>query len=289
MYKQSYVLVTPARNEEDYIEKTILSIVSQTVLPAKWVIVSDGSIDRTDSIVTRYAQKYNFISLIRIPGHRRSNFASKVNAFHTGYNELRSTKYDLIGNLDADVSFDRYYYERILTKFNENVKLGMAGGIIFELINGQFYPQNISMNSVAGAVQLFRRQCYEDIGGYLPLEYGGIDAAAEVMARMKKWEVQTFPDIKVYHPRRVGVANRSILRARFIEGRRFYLLGYHPLFYMLRCLCRAKEKPYFFGSVARLYGYLLCCIKRRKRPVSVDFINYLKMEQLKRIRALFDA
>ncbi|MFX0199832.1 MAG: glycosyltransferase, partial [Candidatus Hodarchaeota archaeon] len=178
MQKNSYVLITPARNEQDYIQKTIESVVSQTILPEKWVIVSDGSTDHTDEIVSHYAAKHDFIQFIRVSEHIQRNFWSKVHAFNAGYEQIKNTEYKFLGNLDADVSFNSNYYENVLLRFQTNPKLGIAGGIILELLNGQYVNQKLSLNSVAGAIQLFRRECYQDIGGYIPLTYGGVDSAA---------------------------------------------------------------------------------------------------------------
>ncbi len=283
MIIKRYVLITPARNEEAYIESTILSVVSQTILPKKWVIVSDGSNDHTDEIVCKYADKYKFLQLIRLERKNNRNFSSKVNAINMGYKQLKNIEYDSIGNLDADVFFDKNYYENILQKLEQNQKLGIAGGIILEKIKGKYFPQKISLNSVAGAVQLFRRKCYEEIGGYLPITIGGIDAFAEIMARKMGWEVQTFPEIKVFHSRRVGKGKENILKAIFHQGIEFYALGYHPLFQLVRCIYRIKDKPIIVGSMLILCGYFYAFISKYKREVPDDVISFLRKEQLKRI------
>lgn len=288
MNDKSYVLITSARDEEACIEKTIQAVVSQTILPEKWVIVSDGSTDRTAAIVADYVKRFDFIELLRLPRDGQRSFGAKVNAIHTGYAELSSRKFQFIGNLDADVSFDSQYYARLLQHFEENPRLGIAGGIILELINGQFCGQNISRNSVAGAIQFFRRHCYGKIGGYIPLEAGGEDAVMEILARKHGWQVQTFPEMKVFHHRRVATGkNRSILATKFREGRRDYLLGYHPLFYTAMCIYRAIDRPYLLGGVLRMCGYCWSILRKEKRPVAVDFVKYLRREQMSRLQSLF--
>ena len=152
--RKSYVLITPARNEEENIEKTIQSVVSQTILPKKWVIVSDGSTDRTDEIVRRYAARYLFIQLIRTAGSGKYNFSSKVHAFNAGYARINDVDYDYIGNLDADITFQHEYCERVLAKLADNDKLGMAGGMVSEWFKGKFVTLDYNVNSVAGAVQM---------------------------------------------------------------------------------------------------------------------------------------
>jgi len=280
---RNYVLISPARNEEAIVERTIGSVLSQTVLPEKWVVVLNGSTDRTEEIVGKYANKHSIICLIRARGESQPSFGSKVNAFRTGYELIQDLKYNYIGNLDADVSFGPNYFEQVLSRFEQNHELGIGGGIIEELIDGQYVPQTISSNSVAGAVQLFRRRCYEDIGGYIPIETGGIDSAAEIMARMQGWRVQTFPELKVLHHRRVTTGGKNILCTRFQKGMTHYLLGYHPFFHLLSCLYRITEKPYFLGSILMLCGYLWPFFRRHPRTLPSEVVSYLHMEQMERI------
>ncbi len=280
-----YVLITAARNEEDYIEKTIRSVISQTVLPERWIIVSDGSTDRTDEIVLEYARTHRFIILLRTTVDSNRNFGSKAKAIAFGYQQLTGVGYDYIGNLDADVSFTSTYYENVIAKFKQNPKLGVAGGIRFDLHDGKFEEIICARNSVGGPFQFFRRECYEAIGGYLPLKYGGVDAVAEISARMFGWEVASFPELKVYHYRLTGTANGNLLQARYRCGIRDYLIGYHPLFQTFRALNRLKDKPAFIGSIFFLWGYLKAAFLRHKRPVSGEFVKYLRAEQRQRMRA----
>jgi len=283
----AYVLITPARNEEAYIEKTIQAVLAQTILPEKWVIVSDNSTDRTDEIISQHAEQHDFIQHLRVTEHRQRNFGAKIEAIHAGCKQLGNRRYEFWGNLDADVTFEPRYYEKVLAKFRENTKLGIAGGIVLELIDGHFVEQHTSLNSVAGAVQLFRRPCYEEIGGYMPLVFGGEDAAAEIMVRMRGWEVQTFPELKVFHHRRVANGNGSLLRSRFRQGITSYLLGYHPLFQMMRCCYRIIERPYFLGSAFMLGGYCLALLQKRARPLPDEAVNYLRAEQMERVLSIF--
>lgn len=281
-----YVLITAARNEENYIEKTIQAVISQIVLPKKWVIVSDGSTDRTEEIVNNYAAKYNFIDLVKTSGDPERNFGSKAKAVNFGYSRLKAIDYQFVGNLDADVSFDSSYYEDILSKFQQNKNLGIAGGIRYDLFHGKFKKMNCSRNSVGGPIQLFRRSCYEEIGGYIPLEFGGIDAVAEIMARMHGWEVESFPKQVVYHYRTTGTATKNILRVRFYDGVNCYLIGYHPLFQTLRVVYRMFDKPYIIGSLVWICGYFWASIKKYKRPLSDELVQFLRSEQLKRLGSI---
>lgn len=276
----SYVIITAARNEEKYIKKTISSITSQTILPKKWVIVSDSSTDCTEEIVNEYATKFDFIKLLRVGGSNKRTFGSKINAIRAGFQEIRDIEYDIIGNLDADVSFENNYYESLLAAFQLNPKLGIAGGVVVDFYNGRLINRTGRLNHVPGAVQLFRRECYETIGGYPSVRVGIEDTIAEVMARMKGWEVISFRELKVIHHRRTGTEGRRIFSVRFLQGEQDYFLGYHPVFEVTKCLYRIKEKPYFIGSLLWICGFFWSCIKRDKRPVSPDFIKFLRREQM---------
>lgn len=286
---EQYVLITPARNEEKYIECTIRSVVAQSVKPLRWIIVSDGSTDRTDEIVETYARRCSFIKLLSARNVGKRNFGSKVNAFNSGYNSLEGLSYSFIGNLDADVSFAPDYFEKVLNNFDNNPQLGIAGGIIEELINGKYVTQNISLNSVAGAVQLFRRECFEQIGGYIPLKMGGIDAAAEIMARMHGWKVQTLPSLRVLHHRRVATGGGDILKARFRQGKMYYNLGYHPVFQLVRSAYKIADPPVLLGSTVMIAGFMWSYIRSHERGLPQEVNSFLRKEQKRRLRHLLRA
>jgi biofilm PGA synthesis N-glycosyltransferase PgaC len=286
MESSTYVLVTPARNEEAFIEKPLHAVISQTLLPKRWVIVSDGSTDRTDAIVNRYARQHAFIQLVRITGQERRTFSSKVYAFNAGYERLKGEDYAFVGILDADVSVAPDYYERVLNIFRQNPKLGIAGGIKYDWSHGTFQPVLCSKNSVGGPFQLFRRACFEEIGGFLPIAGGGEDAVAEIMARMHGWEVASFAELTVLHYRHTGKETGSRLRVALHEGIKNFLLGYHPLFQAAKSLYRIKEKPYVVGSVLSMTGYLLAAMRRDKKAVPDEVANYLRTEQLARLWSL---
>lgn len=278
-----YVLITAARNEEAYIEKTIQSVICQTILPEKWVIVDDDSCDRTYEIIQKYAMNHNFIQPVHLERSNEWSFKSKANAINYGYEYLKDIVYEFLGILDADVSFDDHYYQNILLKFSQSNKLGLAGGMIVELQNGKYTPLNYNINSVSGAVQLFRRKCYDEIGGYVPSRRGGIDAIAEIMSRMFGWEVRSFPEIKVYHHRRIGLTQTNIISSRFQYGQRDYAIGNDPLFMFLKCISRFQEKPYVIGGILMMMGYGWSWIRKETRPVSHRVFLFLKKEQRNRI------
>lgn len=283
MKANSYVLITPARNEGKNIERTITSVVAQSLPPVRWVIVSDGSTDGTAEIIENYIADYPFMELVRTGSDSKYNFASKVDAFNVGYARLRDVDYDYIGNLDADVTFQRDYFECLLEKLDENEKLGIAGGMVGQFVENKFIRPDYNVNSVAGAVQMFRRRCFEEIGGYLPLRFGGIDAVAEVMARMCGWQVRSFAELTVHHHGRIGVAERGALSAKWRFGKRDYSMGMHPLFMLLKAISRFRKKPYVIGGLFTMGGYMWSLIRRVKTSIPRDVVEYTRTEQMNRI------
>jgi glycosyltransferase involved in cell wall biosynthesis len=224
----SYVLITPARNEEEFIEQTIKSVISQTVRPVKWVIVSDGSTDGTDDIVKKYAAEHKWIELVRMPERQERHFAGKVYAFKEGYSRVKNLNYNIIGNLDADISFKEDYIEFLLDKFVQNPELGVAGTPFVE--DGKHYNYRFTnIEHVSGACQLFRRECFEEIGRYIPIKNGGIDWVAVTTARMKGWKTRTFTEKTCLHHRKIGTGNTRPIMTWFRQGGKDYFLGNHPL------------------------------------------------------------
>jgi len=285
--KEKYILITAAHNEQDFIEKTIQSVLSQTIKPDRWIIVSDGSTDRTNHIVEQYKHKYKFIDLIALPPNKERNFSSKVNALNKALKKFEGMEFDFIGNLDADITLDKSYYEYVFRTFEANPKLGIAGGIILDCVGDKEYPQNISLNSVAGAIQVFRKQCFESIGYYIPFKYGGEDAYMEIMARMMSWDVQTLTELKVLHHRPTGTGMGSLLKANFRSGKMFYTLGYLPIFLLVRCFYRIFDKPFLIGSILNILGYFSAFIKKEKCPAGETFIKFVRSEQKARLKSFF--
>jgi len=281
-----YVLVTAAYNEEENIGKTIESVLSQSRLPNRWVIVSDGSVDRTDEIVQKYTEEYPFIRLLRVVRQPGRSFGSKVRALHAGYGLLGDARYDFVGNLDADVTIPPAYFEQLMAHFDRQPSLGLAGGFVVEEANGEFRDRRQNrIYSVAHAAQLVRRTCYEAIGGYAVLEFGGEDWHAQTSAEMKGWDTRAFPELKIFHHRHTGEGD-NLLRHRFRQGRMDYSFGSDPLFEILKCALRIPDRPFLVGGAARLTGFFWSMVRRDKRPVSAEFIQFLRCDQKRKMSAL---
>ncbi len=286
--KNKYIIITPAKNEEVHIEKTINSVLLQTILPEKWVIISDGSTDRTNTIVRKYSEKNRNIEFINLRKTDKRNFASKVCAIKIGYDRLKNLSFDFIGILDADISIERNYYKKIIEKFTKNLKLGIAGGHIYEPMGKGFKSRKSNTKvSVAGSIQVFRRLCYEKIGGFVPIKIGGEDWYLEILARMNNWEVESFSNIIALH-HKPDVEKNKRLKRSFIEGKKDYLFGSHPLFEIIKCIRRIKEEPKLINAYCRGIGYLCATIERERRVVPSNVAKYLRKEQVKRIKRILE-
>jgi len=282
----AYVLVTPAHNEAALIERTIQSVIAQTLLPRRWIIVSDGSTDGTDDIVRRYQAGRPWLELVRLPPRTTRDFAAKVRAFNAGYEQLRSTGFDIVGNVDADVSFGPDYFAFLAGRFEALPELGVAGTHYIEGDFHSYADSYIDEHHVNGQCQLFRRACFEEIGGYVPIAGGGIDWVAVRTARMKGWLTQSFAGPVFEHHRKMGTASSSELRARFHYGRKDYFLGGHPLWQLLRGTFQMTRKPYVLGGLGLLAGYFSCWIAGRPRAVSAELMAFHRQDQMHRLKAL---
>lgn len=282
----NYVLVTPARNEAALIEHVLKSVTSQTHLPLKWVIVDDGSTDRTADIVASYAQRHTWMELVRMPPRTERHFAGKVYAFNAGLARVQHLEFDFLGNLDADISFSPDHFSFLIDRFNDDPRLGLAGTAYMQDGWDSTKDSFEGETSVHGACQLFRHQCYLDIGGYVANRAGGIDWIAVTTARMKGWKTRNFPERRFHHHRIMGTAERSRLGAAFDYGMKDYFLGGSPIWEICRVAYRSTKPPILGGGVALLLGYSWAAIKRVERPVSPELIRFHRHEQMTRLRTI---
>jgi glycosyltransferase involved in cell wall biosynthesis len=283
-----YVLITPAHNEERFIPKTLESMAAQTLLPERWIIVNDGSTDKTADIAADYAQRFPWIQVVHRSPRLDRHFGAKVHAFNAGLERVGSLDFDVIGNLDADISFDPEYLSFLMRKFSEDLKLGVAGTPFTE--DGGYDTARDSFegeNHVAGGCQLFRRRCFEEVGGYIPNPGGGIDWIAVTTARMKGWKTRSFPEKRFHHYRTLGTAGRSRVAASFSYGEKDYYLGGSPLWQLFRVAYRSTKQP--LDGAALLAGYFWAAARRMKRPVSRELMRFHRREQMKKLRNIFSS
>jgi glycosyltransferase involved in cell wall biosynthesis len=283
----AYVLITPARNEEAFLEKTIESVIHSSCPPMKWVIVDDASTDSTPEIVKRYLGKYPWIEMIQMPPRRDRSFAAKVNSFNAGYEKVKNLPYEIIGNMDGDISFDENFLAFLVGRFTDDPSLGVAGSIFRE--DGGYSSGTDSFegqNHVSGQCQLFRRKCFEEIGGYIPHRAGGIDWMAVTTARMKGWKTKSFREISFYHHRPMGTAERGAVASAFSYGQKDYYLGGHPVWQLFRVGYRTFKRPYIFAGLALGAGYSWAFLRRVPRPVSAELMAFHRKEQMFKLKAI---
>jgi len=281
-----YVVITPARNEAAFIEKTLESMVHQTVLPAKWVIVNDGSTDDTGAIVERYASRYNWIELVNLAVRQERNFAAKVYAFNAGREKVRNIGYEVIANLDGDVLLDSDHFEFLLKKLGEDSRLGVVGTIFKEEGYSSETDSFEGQHHVSGQCQVFRRPCFEQIGGYFANKAGGIDWIAVTTARMMGWKTRSFREKSFFHYRHLGTAERSVAAALFSYGEKDYYLGGHPVWEAFRVTYRLVKPPFLTGGLALGLGYGLAMLRREKRPISKDLMKFHRKEQMRKLKGI---
>ena len=272
--KKTHRIYTSVRGEE-------------TILPVKWVIVNDGSTDATASIVSRYTEKYEWMELVNLPKRKGRNFGAKVHAFNAGKERLKNVTYAVIGNLDADVSLDEDHFEFLMGKFRDDPGLGVAGTIFKE--HGGYSSAIDSFegqNYVSGQCQMFRRQCFEEIGGYFPSKNGGIDWIAVTTARMMGWKTRSYREKSFFHHRLLGTANHGVLGSSYVYGKKDYYMGGHPLWELFRSAYRMTRKPYVLGGVALFLGYFGASVRHEERPVSEELMKFHRSEQMRRLKKI---
>jgi glycosyltransferase involved in cell wall biosynthesis len=277
-----YVLVTPAKNEEALIGETLKSVVGQTVRPAEWMIVSDGSTDRTDEIVRAATVAHPWIRLLPLPPRAQRSFAAVVHATEAGVRHLDVKDYEFIGLLDSDVRFEPDYFERVLGHFEAAPRLGLAGGVVIDLgLPKNRLPRN--RQDVPGASQFFRRSCFESLGGLVAIPEGGWDALTCAKARMRGYETRLLTDLVLDHLKPRNSFEGGVVRSNWQMGVRDFALGYHPLFELCKCLGRVSESPLLIGGIAWWVGYCCAVIQRRERLVPGELLQFIRCEQKRRL------
>jgi poly-beta-1,6-N-acetyl-D-glucosamine synthase len=276
-----YVIITPVRDEEAYIRNTLESVSNQTILPNEWIIVDDGSTDRTGKIADWHARENPWIKVIhsRNRGFRQAG-TGVIDAFYEGYRVLSHTDWDFIVKLDGDLSFEPDYFEKSFLQFKESPKLGIGGGMIYNLVEGELLWEAHPVFHVRGASKIYKRECWKDVGGLISAP--GWDTLDEVKANMLGWQTRSFPDLKVVHHRFTGSADGT-WRNFVKNGLANYISGYHPIFMAVKCMKRTFQKPYLVGALGLLNGFITGYVKNIPQVQDKTLVKYLRQQQLKRL------
>ena len=276
-----YVVVTPVRDEEDYIEKTILSMLAQTILPAEWIIVDDGSTDNTSVIIDRYAKEHEWIKALhrRNRGYRKAG-GGVVESFYHGHQALSTKEWDYISKFDGDLSFEPEYFEQCFTYFLAEPTLGIGGGEVYHKIGNALVLEKNPLFHVRGATKIYRKACWEAIGGLI--QDPGWDTVDEVKANMLGWTTRSFPNLRLIHHKFTGSADGT-WGGYVKNGRANYIAGYHPIFMIAKCFKRIFDKPFLLKALGLFYGFISGYLKGIKQVSDPKLIRYLRDQQINRL------
>ena len=271
----TYVAITPARDEADQLPRLASCMVEQTHRPERWVIVDNGSTDATSQIVRRLSEDHDWIVGVQAPNAETRPGAPIVRAFNVGLDAVLAPPH-IVVKLDADVSFDRDYFERLISSFAEDGRLGIASGVCWELTNGEWRPVAVTGDHVRGATRAYRWTCLDDVGP-LPAEMGwdGID---EWKAAMLGWTTRSVTDLAFFHHRAVGERDGARTARWLAEGRCCHYMGYRPSYVMARAIGRAirDRDP---AAFAMPYAFVRCAMRGEPRYDDPRVRRYLQQQQ----------
>jgi glycosyltransferase involved in cell wall biosynthesis len=281
--KPRYLVITPARNEEAHLLHTIRSMVGQNLRPIRWVIVNDGSTDRTAAMIDDEARKHDWI----VPVHRNDRGYYKpgggvVETFYEGYKLIQEQPWEFVAKLDADLSFEPDYFERCLEYFKTEPQLGIGGGTVSLDVDGHLQNESPSDPAfhVRGPNKIYRRECWEAIGGLF--QAPGWDTIDELKANMLGWTTRTFHDIQLCHHRATGSTDGTWKNSvKF--GLCNYISGYHPMFMLAKCAKRLFQPPYFVGAVGLAWGFCKGYLHKVAQVDDPDLIQYVRRQQLNKL------
>jgi glycosyltransferase involved in cell wall biosynthesis len=263
----NYILISPAKDEEKDIEQTLISVVNQTVKPSRWIIVDDGSSDRTPEIIDSYRRRFEWIKVMRIDRNTARQPGSPiVNAFNRGYDLIKDSEFDFVVKLDCDLRFAPDYFEKLLQQFEKDPRLGIGSGIYLENYGKDWMPIKMPAYHTAGACKFMRKECFSQIGGFVAAK--GWDTVDEIRAQTRGWRTRHFVDLHMYHLKNEG-SGIGFVKTNAMHGEIYYLTGGSKLFFTLKVLHRAfYGRPFLIGGIMVFYGYLRTALQGRKRLVT---------------------
>jgi poly-beta-1,6-N-acetyl-D-glucosamine synthase len=276
-----YVVVTPVRDEETYLPRTIESMAAQTILPQEWMIVNDGSKDNTGKIIDEAAARYPWIHAVhRSDRGFRKWGAGIIEAFYDGFNALTCKDWDFMSKLDGDLSFEPTYFQDTFERFAATPKIGIGGGVLYYYANGERVLERHPIFHVRGGVKIYRRACWDALGG---LWVGpGSDLIDETKANMLGWITRSFTDVHMIHHRPTG-ESYGRWGGSVKDGKIDYVTGYHPLFLAAKWTSRLVRRPYVVGALGLAYGYFWAALHRLPQVDDPQLIHYLRRQQLAKL------
>jgi len=279
-----YVVISPVRDEAEFLPRVIKAMETQTIQPQEWVVVDDGSTDATWEILSEAAARNPWMNIVRKPDRGvRSVGPGVVEAFYYGYERMRSTDWDYIAKMDGDIEFSSNYVETLLTYFQADKYLGSASGKIFFPVGDSLKEERTADEMTVGAFNFYRAQAFEDIGGFVhEVMWDGI---AYHKARISKWRTRSINDpvLNMIHKRLMGSSHKGILHGRVRWGRGQYFMGTHPLYLVAIVVYRLFERPFVVGGLGILTGYVMAALKGMKRYDAKGFRKSLHAWQMERL------
>ena len=271
-----YILVTPAKNEEKNLPKLVQSVVQQTVKPVLWVIVDDGSTDNTPNIIREAREKYDWIQSFRLKEGKRDLGKHVYRVYKLGFDyainycKVYNLQYEYLGNIDADMTIETQFFDKLIKEFKKNPRLGVASGSVYSNINNKLIIENDRDDLPSGGIRLWRRECFEETGGYL-ISYSA-DSVSNVLAKLRGWETRRFEEIKAMQARKTSSAE-GLWKGYKYHGESAYFRNYHPLFVLAKGLKLLFKSPYYMG-IAYLYGYFSSVLRRMDKIDNVEVKEY---------------
>jgi len=278
------LIISPVKDEAAYLERTIDSVVAQTHRPTLWVIVDDGSSDRTGEIADTAAREHPWIIVLhRSKGQIRRVGPGVVEAFYAGLAQVKLADFDYVCKLDGDLEFAPDYFATLLRRFAVIPRLGTISGKCFVPVNGVLVAERTGDGFSHGVAKLYRRECFEEIGGFVrEVMWDGIDCHR---CRMFGWEAASDSDtgLQITHLRQMGSSYKSVYHGRLRWGRGQFFMGTHPLYLLGIALYRMAERPWVMGGLCIMFGYLAAWITGHRRYDDRAFRRHLYRWQLREL------
>ncbi|MFU8843777.1 MAG: glycosyltransferase [Bacteroidales bacterium] len=275
-----YIIVSPVRNEEAFVERTIQCVLNQTERPLEWIIVNDGSSDMTQAIIEKFSSVHDWIQLVNLedrgyyyPG------TGVVNVIKKGMEKISIPDWDFLVKLDCDITIDRDYFENIFEEFDKNPKLGIASGAVYYTDGETEVREKSQSDHPWGASKVYRKQCFADINGWKAIP--GWDLADLLSAQMKGWETRCFDAFKILHFKASGSRRSGLTGGKFLLGRFLYRYGYNFFYTLLKGIYRIPEKPFLIGGLSLIGGYLYAFLRNERKLFDREMRRFLRKKQQK--------
>lgn len=283
--KPKYAVITPARDEDKYIARNIASVIAQSIPPSIYILVDDGSKDRTLKIMRSF-EKHTYIRILsRQDRGKRSMGSGVMQAFNAGLSQINLDSYDFVVKLDADIVLPKDYFEKLFDEFDKDPKLGIASGKSRVREKKAYRDTRLNDDHAGGASKIYDVDCFKDIGGLVPTL--GWDTLDEISAQMLGWKVRSFGSVRFTNLRPMAASTGPWVIGKIREGKISFMLGYHPIYLVMRAIRQLWERPKIIGSFGLIIGFTAGYIWRYPRVLRVAQMRYLRKLQSDKIKNFF--